>query len=118
RGVNEYVGSVVQRRHALGSDRANEIDVVELKFTRELPKITTLASIAGNDQTGFSNLRLDRCECSQRARNVVVRLQIAIRQQHRLQRAALAKLKARRIYGVEHRLRLHSESGKDLYQII
>src|SRR5688572_28922920 len=95
--VEKDMRLVVELVHLVGRYTSAEFDVLQLQLTRERLEHRPLTAVAHDDQPCLRKPLLDLRKRSQNARDVVQRIEIAVRQEDRPQWFPFAKLETARV---------------------
>ena len=90
--IQIHVRGGIQTGHPIRPNTTDELDILEAQFGRQAEQRLTLAPIPGNDQASVRIAELNPRKGAQDAGDVVVSLEISVRQKDRAQRLALAEL--------------------------
>jgi hypothetical protein len=109
---------VVELVHLVRRDASAKLDVLQFQITREPFQRRPLTAVACDDQPCFGKTLLDLRKRTQNARDVVQRIQVAVRQEDRQQRFSLFELEPIGVDDVCHRRSTQTKLPKNVDQIL
>ena len=89
--IQIHVRGGIQTGHPIRPNTPDELDILEAQFPREPEQCPALAPIPSDDQASIRIAELNPREGAQHAGDVVVSLEISVRQKDQAQRPALAE---------------------------